>query len=457
MMKPVSGPLRAILWGWALLAVLSLALAGLALIVPALSKMPFLEDAAAWPEQFFKKGLVAHVVLSFIVWYLAVFGFMAQLTPDSSGAAENHPLDALGLAVAAIGTALILVPSILNRGEPTLNNYIPVIIDPLFYTGLGCLAGGVAVPVTGMLAKLFRKAANAAADGMALVSAGLIYIGALVAFVLAYIQLASVQTGGAAVDFDYNETLFWGGGHILQFLNLALLILALNMLARSGLGETLVAPVFLNAAMAVLFLGAAAGLAFYGAFPAGGDLHTIAFTNLQYLMAAPALIVAAGAYAARHKWAGADYSRPDTMALVLAAAVFTFGGALGFFVDGADTRTPAHYHGVIGGINLAFYGLFYSWFLPALGRASDYPRLVRWQLILYGLGQTLFIGGLFMAGTMGAARKTMGAGLEMDNIAAVAAIGLRDLGLAMAILATALFVILMLIALFQDPASEEIV
>jgi len=119
-------------------------------------------------------------------------------------------------------------------------------------------------------------------------------------------------------------------------------------------------------------------------------------------------------------------------------------------VDGSDTRTPAHYHGVIGGINLAFYGLFYTWFLPALGRVCPHPRLVRWQLILYALGQTLFIGGLFVAGTMGAARKSMGAGLELDNATAVTAIGLRDLGLAMAILATALFVVLMLVALFRN-------
>ena len=75
-------------------------------------------------------------------------------------------------------------------------------------------------------------------------------------------------------------------------------------------------------------------------------------------------------------------------------------------------------------------------------------------MILYGLGQTLFIGGLFVAGTMGAARKSMGAGLELDNLAAVIAIGLRDFGLAMAIIATAVFVVLMLIALFKKQKSQ---
>ncbi|MAF47792.1 MAG: cbb3-type cytochrome c oxidase subunit I [Rhodospirillales bacterium] len=448
------GPARAILWGWAMLAILSLAFAGLALIIPVLSKIPFLENAVAWPEQFFQKGLVAHVVLSFVVWFLAVLGFMAQLTPDAGGGPENHPLDAVGLALAVGGTVLIMVPVVLQRGEPTLNNYIPAIIDPLFYTGLGCLGAGVLIPVTGMLGKLRRKATRdsggAAADGMALVSVGLIYIGALAAFMLAFFQI-----GAAPVDHGYNETLFWGGGHILQFLNMALLILALNLLSRSGLGAMLAAPAFLNAAMAVLFLGAAAGLAFYGAFPAGTDAHTIAFSDLQYLMAVPALIVAAGAYLARGQWAGADFSKPDVLALVLAAAVFALGGGLGFFVDGADTRTPAHYHGVIGGINLAFYGLFYAWFLPALGRVPRYPRLVRGQLILYAVGQALFVGGMFIAGGMGAARKTMGAGLEMDSFAAVAAIGLRDLGLAMAIIATAAFVILVLMALFQEFEDEN--
>ena len=157
MMQPAAGPLRAILWGWALLAVLSLAFAGLALIVPVLSKMPFLEGAAAWPEQFFQKGLVAHVVLSFVVWYLAVLGFMAQLTPDTSGASENLPLDALGLALAAIGTVLILVPSVTQRGEPTLNNYIPAIIDPLFIPALAAWPEGCLFQSPGCWRNCFAK------------------------------------------------------------------------------------------------------------------------------------------------------------------------------------------------------------------------------------------------------------------------------------------------------------
>ncbi|NQV56690.1 MAG: cbb3-type cytochrome c oxidase subunit I [Rhodospirillales bacterium] len=440
------GARRNILWGWALLAVLSLALAGLALIVPVLSKMPFLENAVAWPIGFFQKGLVAHVVLSFAVWYLAVFAFMAQLTPGapSNSEPETHPLDAAGLALAAGGTLLIITPMLLNRGQPTLNNYIPAIIDPLFYTGLACFAGGVMVAVTGMLAKLYRKANESGSDGTALMSSGLIYIAVLAAFIVTFFQLS-----GRQVDHDFNEILFWGGGHMLQFLNLALLIVALNLLARSGLGDMLAPPMMLNAAVVVCFIGAITGLSFYGFFPVGSENHLSAFTDLQYLMAVPALIVAAGLYLGRARWRVADFSRADVLALVLAVIVFASGGALGFIVDGADTRTPAHYHGVIGGINLAFYGIFYTWFLTALGRKAGYPKLVRAQLVLYAAGQLLFIGGLFVAGGMGAARKTMGAGIELDSLSAKIALNLRDFGLAMAILATALFVLIILAALFR--------
>ena len=84
------GPHRTILRGWAILAVTALALAGFALIVPAASKVPALENAVDWPDSFFQKGLVAHVALSFIVWFLAVLAILAQTAvrpPDRERAA----------------------------------------------------------------------------------------------------------------------------------------------------------------------------------------------------------------------------------------------------------------------------------------------------------------------------------------------------------------------------------
>ena len=62
------------LFWWVLLALASLAIAGIFAILLVLSRAPITEAKLPWPSDFFSKGLVSHVTLSFIVWFLAVFG-----------------------------------------------------------------------------------------------------------------------------------------------------------------------------------------------------------------------------------------------------------------------------------------------------------------------------------------------------------------------------------------------
>jgi hypothetical protein len=56
---------------------------------------------------------------------------------------------------------------------------------------------------------------------------------------------------------------------------------------------------------------------------------------------------------------------------------------------------------------------------------------------------------MFMAGGMGAARKIMGAGISMDNAAAVTAAVIRDLGGALSIIGGVLFIIIALTKLLK--------
>ena len=58
---------------WGFLAMVSLGVAGLFALLLALSRVPGAEDMIPWPIQFFEKGLVIHVVLSFVVWFLSLF------------------------------------------------------------------------------------------------------------------------------------------------------------------------------------------------------------------------------------------------------------------------------------------------------------------------------------------------------------------------------------------------
>ena len=68
------GHSRRQLWQWSTLAVVSLAFAGLFAVLLVLSRAPGTSELVPWPENFFQKGLITHVALSFAVWFLAVFG-----------------------------------------------------------------------------------------------------------------------------------------------------------------------------------------------------------------------------------------------------------------------------------------------------------------------------------------------------------------------------------------------
>ena len=391
---------RASMRAWMGMAVLALALAGVMAVLLALSRIPGSEILFPWPVAFFERGLVAHVVFSFVVWFLAAFGLLLALALPSS---PRAPLDRIALGGVSIAFVFLLIPSVSSRGQPTLNNYIPAITDPLYYAGLALLAGALALPVGRFLARNAKGRTLSSRFALMLAAGGAAYLFALIAFARSALALWPF-----APSYDFNEALFWGGGHILQFLNVAILIAAWIALAEKILGGEVVDKTALRLAAFLLVLGALAGLAIDFALDVRAPTRRETFALWQYALA-PAPLLAAGALA--RTLIPAARARPEVrrdpafLALVLSLAVFAVGGFLGLFVDGADTRTPAHYHGVIGGINLALMGVFLGVALPQAGRAPRPGRHVALQIWLYGLGQTIASLGLFWAGGYGAPRK----------------------------------------------------
>ena len=65
---------RAELRGWCGLALLSLGIAGIFAFMVAISRVPGADKLAPLPDSFFGKGLVVHVIFSFVVWYLSILG-----------------------------------------------------------------------------------------------------------------------------------------------------------------------------------------------------------------------------------------------------------------------------------------------------------------------------------------------------------------------------------------------
>ncbi len=142
------------------------------------------------------------------------------------------------------------------------------------------------------------------------------------------------------------------------------------------------------------------------------------------------------------------------MAIVLSALVFAVGGTMGLVINGTDTRTPAHYHGVIAGVNLACMGLMLRYCLPMLSRPPPANARLKLQIALFGFGQLLASIGLFLAGGYGAPRKTPSGAVNLAD-GAVIGMTLHGIGALFAVLGGTLFVITVLRSLLKPVQAHS--
>jgi heme/copper-type cytochrome/quinol oxidase subunit 1 len=443
-------PFRREAWAWLVLSITALGLAGAFAFLLALSRVPAVETILPWPVDFFHKSLVIHVVFSFIVWFLASFAALCLLA--TRRLAGDRPrfgfLGPVGVFGTLIAMPLLFTPALLDRGEATLNNYVPTIIDPLYYAGLLLLAAATAMPALRLVANIRPTRLLAEPWAAAVVTASACYLIALACFDLAYRLL-----GGQPPSFDFNEQLFWGGGHVLQFVNTLLLVAAWGLLLARLTGESAMRSRPLLLAAGLLLLAALPAPWFYLAFDPFSPEQTRAFTLLQYTLGPPVLLLALltlNQVPRPYRWRD-----PAFLALALSALVFGVGGALGLFIDGFDTRTPAHYHGVIAGVTLALMGVTYTVLLPATERLSPTSRSMRLQMHLFAWGQLLACLGLFLAGGHGAPRKTAGDAQGLSDVGAMIGMGMNGLGGLVAVISGAMFVWLVARSLARSPATKN--
>jgi len=111
---------------------------------------------------------------------------------------------------------------------------------------------------------------------------------------------------------------------------------------------------------------------------------------------------------------------------VFSLLLFGVGGAIGFMISGSTVTVPAHYHGSIVGVTIAFMGLTYH-LLPQLGFARVSGRFARWQPGIYGGGQLMHIIGLAWSGGYNVARKSTDAERGFEQVAGMGLMGLGGL------------------------------
>ena len=440
------------LWTWSALAILSMAIAGIFALLLALSRTPGIEAIFPWPVGFFDRGLVIHVTFLFIVWYLVVFAILVQIATFriSNGAPRLNMLGAWGTGLAILAFIAIATAGFSDGNEVTKNDYIPTIIDPLFYGGLIALGSGVTLIIIRLLINIPAHHGAFEPIGHAATFGSVIFLVALACIFWAYNLLNS-----RVVDYAYNQHLFWSGGHVLQYLNTILMLTGWYILGGLSLGKPLVHVRIFKISLWLLTILSFIALAIFKVFQPFEAPFIEAYTNLQFGLAFPVvLMLFAGLANIIRCHTQFSWKDPAFVCLVLSVTTFGIGGALGLFVDGADTRTPAHYHGVIAGVNIALMGLFFRFILPLLNRAIKTAKSLFLQIYFYGCGQMLAAAGLFIAGGYGTPRKTAGAAQGLDGLLPIFGLWMNSVGGLIAVVGGIMFIWTITRALIKKPVIE---
>ena len=431
--------------GWLLLALVALALSGVFSVLLVLSRAPLTKDWFALVD-FFQVALVVHVDLSVLVWFVAFGGVFWSLnsTPRLLGMGWG----ALGTAVA--GTALMTVAPFAGNGHPIMANYIPVLDEPVFLTGLAVFAAGVLLLVLRGMASVPRVgvrlepgAALRFGLNTSLVSAAV----ALIAFGWSYLAAPAVAGPKA-----YYELLFWGGGHVLQFTWTLLMFVAWLWLAGAARVPAPLTPrtvlLLFGIGLASVFLTPVIYLAYDVGTVEHHRWHTWLMRFGGGLAIVPFMLALAIGLARAAPAAGSE--RPLRAAILASLVLFGAGGAIGAMIHGSNVRIPAHYHGSIVGVTLAFMGLAY-YLLPRFGYGEVAERWARPQLWLYAGGQLLHVIGLVWSGGYGVQRKVAGASQALRSTEEVAAMGLMGLGGLIAVAGGLMFLVIVLRAMLRSP------
>lgn len=438
---PLRGDKR-LVRAWLFLALAALIIAGLLTVLVVAARAPLFHDLLPVVD-LFRAVLVVHVDLTVLVWFCAFAGIFWTLSAPS----RCRLCGWVAVLLAWCGALLMTAALFIGNPEPVMANYIPVLRSAPFMSGLLLFAVGFMVLVVSALASLLRMwdwSGRAGALRVALLTAALAGVAALAVFAWSYVALSESLAPAA-----YYELLFWGGGHLMQFVYTPLMLVAWLWLASASaasprLGARSASLVFVIGVMAVL----ATPLFVAGHSPDSAEYRLFFTRQMQYGGGVVALVIGisvlAGLWRAEPTPGNA---RAERNALVTSMVVFAAGGIIGFLIHGSNVIIPAHYHGSIVGVTLAFMGIAYH-LLPKLGYRPVSQRLAAWQARIYCTGQLMHITGLAWSGGYGVQRKTAGTAQGLDSVERVIAMGVMGLGGLIAIIGGVLFLVVVIRAIW---------
>ncbi len=433
-------------WFW--LSVTALLGAGIFSVLLVLARTPVIGELIPYAD-FFHTALVIHVNLSVLVWILSFAGILWSIEARPGLIGLNQVIF-VGIALA---TLMIAATGFLPNAKPVINNYIPVLEHPLFLTGLALFGIGFGSHAVTALTNVpsageITRAQHVVRFGLLCTSITVLV--SLIAFAWSWIYLP-LETNSNT----YYELLFWGGGHILQYTYVLLMMVCwlwLISVARVPMmmSERVLIVIFIAGVIPVLY-APYVYLSYHITHPMHQQLFTLLMKYSGSLATLPlGLVVYIGLL--RRKPEG-DIQACAHAALISSLLLFGAGGLIGFMIQGNDVTVPAHYHGSIVGVTLALMGVGYD-LLPRLGYPAVNFRLAKIQLWSYAGGQFLHILGLVWSGGYGVERKVAGAEQGLDTFGRVAGMGLMGLGGLISAIGGLLFIIIAFKALMASRSKN---
>ncbi|MGL9758134.1 MAG: cbb3-type cytochrome c oxidase subunit I [Wolbachia sp.] len=417
---------------WIFLAVCALACSGLLSIIVIFLRLPFISSLIPSAQYIFDNALVIHVNLSILVWMCSIISLLFIINLQNTNSWFNF-----SWVLSTLSMLLIFVSAFVPNTEVIKSNYIPVLQNKLFLLGLGLFI--VSILIYAVLAYMSNKQASYLCVGQ--IGLVIILVSSFLCFVLAYNNMpVDIYHADKSLFYEY---LFWGGGHLLQFAfaqGMFLVYLIILNASDISLNKITILPLFINTVLAV-------GAPFlYFVYPVDSAELIQFFTWHMRIAGAvlPCFLIIL------------VYRNIKTLLsnkgnyLLHSFVLFIYGGILGVLTIEGNVTIPAHYHGSVVGITIAFMNFVY-WLLPKLDCKEIKSSTVKLQIYAYSFGHFLHITGLVWLGGYGALRKVA----DLPSISSMLARTCFIVGGAISVIGGMLFVIIVLLHLLKGKARTN--
>ncbi|MBF0140440.1 MAG: tetratricopeptide repeat protein [Magnetococcales bacterium] len=404
-----------------------------------LSRIPWFSPWLATTTTGFSRALVYHVNFAVLIWFLAMTGALITRIYDSSKQLSNQ----VALVLSWVGTVILLVAGISGTGQTVLSNYIPVLHNTVFISGLALLGLGAFILASHGISTLSTPQNLLRFNPIQAYVAGgsFAWFAALIALLVITWRLAGVQDATP----DYN-TLFWASGHILQLAHVLLLLGVWLFLTRS-FHPTSYSP-WLSLVLLISILPAMASLiiVIFIPIPSSGYLHL--FTNLMeytFWWPVPGTILTL--------WPGWPIvksvfkeNNAILISVFLSIILLIQGIIFGMMIDRDTVLVTAHYHAAVGAVTLGYMGLVRH-LLSESQVTIDNHLWLRWQPWMFGIGVILLTSGLEILGIEGVERKIPG--LTTTSLSGILGMVLAGAGGSLAMAGVVVFSLVPLTVLVQ--------